>query len=401
MMRIISVIPLLLVWMISPASAQDTETAPVRSPSATPMPIPDDDDGPDADAPKEKAQAQKPAEKTAPPAAKSDVQLQDNPPPRYTVKRGDTLWGISGRFLKNPWKWPEVWGMNKDEVKNPHLIYPGDVIILDLSGATARLRLEGVSDGGLSRWYGYQLQVSKMEPRMRSKMLGRMGIPAIPAKEIGPFLNRPLVIDPDSVARSPQIVATTQDRVVLSAPDIAYATGLDEKQGNYWNLYRPGRTFRDPESGEILGYEAVYLGDAQVESFGEVSTVRIVQAIQEVGNGDRLTVMPPVQSLPYIPRAPERNIRGKVMAGTGTSVSEIAPLSVIVLNRGKRDGVEMGHVLGLYRSEGAVTVGDRRVPLPELEYGIVFVFRVFDKMSYALVMQSKQQVNLNDVVKNP
>ena len=163
-------------------------------------------------------EAAPPSAAPAAPAAEAGepIKLQDNPPSRYTVKRGDTLWGISGRFLKNPWKWPDIWGVNKDLVKNPHLIYPGDVIILDLTGATPRLRLEGMPDGGLSRWYGYELQVTKVEPRIRSQS-SRSAIPTIAAKDLEPFLIRPLVLDPDAIARSPRIVATADSRVVMFA----------------------------------------------------------------------------------------------------------------------------------------------------------------------------------------
>jgi LysM domain len=378
MTRIISVIPFLLAWMLGalPAVALDE-----------PM--------------KEAAPAAAPADAAVAPAqGTSDIKLQDNPPARYTVKRGDTLWGISGRFLKNPWKWPDVWGMNRDEVKNPHLIYPGEVIILDLSGATPRLRLEGVPDGGLSRWYGFELQTTKLEPSVRSTALAT-AIPTIPAKYLDPFLTRPLVIDPEVIAREPKIVATVDDRVVLGANDLAYAAGLDEKKGGYWNLYRPGRVFQDPDTKEILGYEAIYLGDADVRSFGEISTVRIVRVTQEVSVGDRLTVAPPMQSLPYVPRAPEKKVRGKVIAGTSTAMSEIGPLSVVVLDRGARDGLESGNVLGLFYSEGQVPIGGRMVPLPEQQYGLVLIFRVFNKVSYGLIMTARRPVHIDDIVRNP
>jgi len=350
---------------------------------------------------KESAPAAAPADAAVAPAqGTSDIKLQDNPPARYTVKRGDTLWGISGRFLKNPWKWPDVWGMNRDEVKNPHLIYPGEVIILDLSGATPRLRLEGVPDGGLSRWYGFELQTTKLEPSVRSTALAT-AIPTIPAKYLDPFLTRPLVIDPDVIAREPKIVATVDDRVVLGANDLAYAAGLDERKGGYWNLYRPGRVFQDPDTKEILGYEAIYLGDADVRSFGEISTVRIVRVTQEVSVGDRLTVAPPMQSLPYVPRAPEKKVRGKVIAGTSTAMSEIGPLSVVVLDRGARDGLETGNVLGLFYSEGQVPIGGRMVPLPEQQYGLMLIFRVFNKVSYGLIMTARRPVHIDDIVRNP
>lgn len=356
-----------------------------RAAKAVPIQQPDEAEAPGAPA------AAAPAE---------DIKLQDNAPSRYTVKRGDTLWSISGRFLKNPWKWPDVWGVNKDLVKNPHRIYPGDVIVLDLTGATPRLRLEGVADGGLSRWYGFELQTTNMEPRMRSQS-ARAAIPMIPAKDIEPFLTRPLIVDADSIARSPRIVATIDNRVALGADDLAYATGIDRSKGAYWNVYRPGRTFRDPDTGEELGYEAIYVGDGEITGFGEVSTMRITKAIQEVGKEDRLAVMSREQISNYAPHAPEKQIRAKVVAGSDNSVSEIAPLSVVVLNRGARDGLEIGHVLGVYRSEGTVSLGDRKVQLPEQQYGLVMVFRVFNKLSYAFVMNSKRQVNVRDIVKNP
>jgi hypothetical protein len=189
--------------------------------------------------------------------------------------------------------------------------------------------------------------------------------------------------------------------VVLAANDVAYATGLEQSKGGFWNLYRPGRTFRDPDTNETLGYEAVYLGDAQIESFGEISTLRLLRTEQEISKGDRLTVIPTLQSMPYVPRTPEKKIRGKVIAGTSTAVAEIGPLSVVILNRGGRDGLESGHVLGLYRSEGSVALHDRMVPLPEQQYGLVLVFRVFNKMSYGLVMTAQRPVNIEDIVTNP
>jgi len=380
MAKIISIIPFLLFGLAGAAFGDD---------DSQPEAVPPGDTAPPLAAPA-----------SGPANAAGDMKLQDNPPSRYTVKRGDTLWWISGRFLKNPWKWPDIWGVNRDLVKNPHLIYPGDVIILDLTGATPRLRLEGVADGGMSRWYGYELQTTKLEPRMRSTS-SRMAIPTIPAKDIEPFLTRPLVVEPDAIARAPRIVATADARVVLGADNMGYATGIDKGKGPYWNLYRPGRTFLDPDTGEELGNEAVYLGDAEMTAFGEVSTFRVTKAVQEIVKDDRLTVMPPEQSMAYAPHAPEKQVRGKVVAGSDNSVFEIAPLSVVIVNRGARDGIEVGHVLGLYRSEGMVTLGDRKVPLPEQQYGVLLVFRVFNKLAYGFVMNAKRQVNVNDIVKNP
>jgi hypothetical protein len=337
----------------------------------------------------------------ADPAA-ADPMLQDNVPARHVVVRGDTLWGISARFLKNPWKWPDVWGVNKDAIRNPHLIYPGDVIILDLTGATPRLRLEGEADGGLSRWYGFQMQSSTLTPQMRSQALSAVPIPTIPAKAIEPFLVRPLVVDPAQVKRAPVIVANTDQRVVVSAGDTAYVTGLAPGKGSRWQIYRQGRAFQDPDTKEVLGFEAVYLGDADVAGYGDVSTVQIVKSNQEIAKGDRLALAPPLQSAPYVPRSPEKSIRGRVIAGADNTVSEMGTYSVLVMNRGARDGLEIGHVLGLYRSEGSIPVaGGKALALPEQRYGLVMVFKVFDKMSYGLVMASRRPVNVLDTVRNP
>lgn len=375
MPRIISIATLLLGLALgaSVTSAQD-ETMP----EGAPAPVPE-----------------------AAPAAAAPVVLQENVPTRYTVVRGDTLWGISSRFLKNPWKWPDLWGINKDEIRNPHRIYPGDVVILDLSGNTPRLRLEGAADGGASRWYGYELQTSRLSPQMRGSALDALQIPTIPARAIEPFLVRPLIVDNEQVARAPVIVANTDKRVVVSAGDTAYVTGLDPQKGPRWQVFRKGRAFQDPDTKELLGFEAVYLGDADVTGTGEVSTVQIARAIQEIATGDRLAVMraDPISS--YIPRAPAKTIRGRIIAGGDNAVVEMGTYSVIIINRGARDGMEVGHVLGLYRSEGTVEVDARAVKLPEQRYGVALVFRVFDKISYALIMASRRQANVLDTVGNP
>jgi hypothetical protein len=394
MRRIISAVPLLLCLTL-PGLAQDQDEMQPADP-AVPGAMPEDEP---AAAPAEAAPA--PAAESMPAAPVENVPLQDDVPTRYVVVKGDTLWDISARFLKNPWKWPDVWGINRDHIRNPHLIYPGDVILLDLTGATPRLRLEGVADGGISRWYGYELQRSELRPQMRSEPLG-LAIPTISPKAIEPFLIRPLVVDPAQVAAAPMIVANTDQRVIVSAGDTAYVTGLDQRKGPKWQVYRQGRVFQDPDSKEVLGFEAVYLGDADVTGFGEVSTVHIVRAQQEIAKGDRLAIAPPLQSTPYIPRAPERSVRGRVIAGADNTVFEMGTYSVLIMNRGARDGLEVGHVLGLYRSEGSIPMGDNKsMPLPEQRYGLVLVFRVFNKMSYGLVMASRRPVNVLDTVRNP
>lgn len=386
MRRIISAIPLVLCLALpwAPSSGQDEEVDPAAAPSQ-----PTADPAPAIPSGAQGAEAQ-------------GTTLQDEVPARYVVVKGDTLWGISARFLKNPWKWPDIWGINKDFIRNPHLIYPGDVIILDLTGATPRLRLEGMADGGMSRWFGYELQISRLRPQMRGELLSAMPIPTIPAKWIDPFLTRSLVVDPSQIAAAPVIVANTDQRVAVSAGDVAYVTGLDPRKGPKWQVFRQGRVFQDPDTKEVLGFEAVYLGDADVTGFGEISTIQIISARQEIAKGDRLAIVPPLQSAAYIPRAPERSVRGRVIAGSDSTVYELGTYSVVILNRGARDGLEVGHVLGLYRSEGAIPLGDDKlVALPEQRYGLLLVFRTFEKMAYGVVLASRRPVNILDTVRNP
>jgi len=388
MPRIIAVIPLIL-WLCVAGTSSALEETP--GPAETMAPAQAE--------PAEPAAA--PDAPATPAPAGDQITLQDDVPSRYVVVKGDTLWGISSRFLKNPWKWPDLWGINKDVVRNPHWIYPGDVLILDLTGATPRLRLEGAPDGGLSRWYGYELQVSNLTPQMNSQPLA-LAIPTIPAKAIDPFLVRPLIVNPSQVAGAPKIVANVDKRVIVSAGDTAYVMGLDQKKGQRWQLYRKGRVFQDPDTKDVLGFEAVYLGDANVTGFGDISTVQVVNAIQEISLGDRLTVAPPLQNLPYVPRAPSRPVMGRVIAGSDDTVSEMGTYSVVILNRGARDGLEVGNVLGLYRSEGTITVSAHEaLQLPEQRYGLMMVFRVFERMSYALILTSNRPANVHDTFRNP
>ena len=343
-------------------------------------------------------------ESSPPPAAEVGAEdratLKENPPPRYVVEKGDTLWSISERFLQNPWRWPDVWGINKDYVKNPHLIYPGDVIILDLTGATPRLRLEGMTeDGGQSRWAG----ADKLSPQIRSQDLSAAPIPTLSPRLIEPFLSKPLLVDPDAVLRAPRIVATTDTRVLATTGHTVYAEGVKKNDGRRWTVYRPGRRFQDPDSKELLGYEAVYLGNFEVDAFGAVSSGTITKVQQEITSGDRLAVSVPASALPFVPRSPSKSIRGKVVAGADGAVAEIPPLSVVVLNRGGRDGLEVGHVLGLFHSEGVVRAANtgRTLRLPEERYGVAMVFRVFPRMAYALVLNATRPVHIDDIVHNP
>lgn len=333
------------------------------------------------------------------------VQLQDNPPDRYIVVKGDTLWGISQRFLKDPWQWPQIWGMNREQIHNPHLIYPGDVVVLDLSGKTPALRLVkggAAGTGGAAGSALGKLETVKLNPSVRVEALERAPIPAIPASVIEPFLSQPLVIEANGLENSPRIVAAQDQRVVLGAGDRAYVQDMPKDKGADWQIYRVGKTLFDPDTQEILGYEAIYLGQARVIKFDEASPIEITKSSQEISTGDRLVVASPLSGANYVPHAPEKEIKVRVISAYG-GITEGAQNTIVTLNKGARDGLERGHVLALYRHTPPVKNSSGKVTLriPDERYGLLMIFRTFDKVSYALVLQTTRPVNVLDVAQTP
>jgi hypothetical protein len=342
---------------------------------------------------------------------RSDVALQDNVPDRYVVVQGDTLWGIASKFLKDPWRWPELWKLNKDQFKNPHWIRPGDVIVLDRSGPQPELKMG---------------ETVTLHPRVRVEDTSKQAIPSIPPKVIESFLTRPLIIESDGLDRAPQIIAAQADRVYLGNNDVAYVSGIkDAKVDSLWQIYRPGKPLVDPESGRTLGYEALFLGNGKLITAGDPATIQLFAVQQEIGKGDRLIAAGPLVLNNYAPHAPGALIKGRIIATHG-GLGETGPRSVIALNRGKSAGLELGHVLALSRLGRTVAVDGKgttgstpsymmtreealastsvskdTVKLPDERYGLAFVFRVFDGVSYALVMSASRPVQINDVATTP
>lgn len=355
--------------------------------------------------------------------------LAENAPSSYTVVKGDTLWGIAGKFLKEPWRWPEIWNMNQDQIKDPHWIYPGDVIRLEFGAdGKPRLSLDGSSMAGSTQADG----TIRVSPKVRAEKLGQ-AIPSIPGAAISPLLSQPLVLEENGLSDAPKIVATEDSRVIVGAGNRVYVDHLDAKDGVKWQVYRQGNPIIDPDTKEILGYEATYIAEARVTSFGTPSTLEITKSAQEINRGDRLT---PVRETPipsYSPRAPSKMIQGKIVA-LSLGVAEAGQYSIVSINRGKRDGLEVGHVLATYRFGETVPTDDagmaaklkgmlpnfvvpdavvtspdprtqaklqREVKLPNERSGLVFVFRVFDRVSYGLIMQTRRPIYINDVVQTP
>lgn len=327
-------------------------------------------------------------------APKSPLTLKPDAPDRYVVVPGDTLWGISGRYTDSPWRWPELWNLNREQIRNPHLIFPGDVILIDRASGTL-----AIERGTL-----------KLGPKVRSQAMAPEAIPSIPHSVIEPFLTRPLVIDPDGLDKAPTIVATEGDRVIVSAGNNAYVRGMREEKDDTWFVYRPGKALIDPDTEQMLGHEAIYLGTARVTRPGDPSTVVLTSTTQEVGSGDKLVAAGRIDPVTYAPHAPLTHIRGRVMSiygGLG-KVGEAGPHSIITVNRGRADGLEIGHVLALYARGGTVrdtskakNAPDARIQLPDERAGLAFVFRVFERVSYALIMHASRPVSPLDVVQTP
>ncbi|HEY0666021.1 MAG TPA: LysM peptidoglycan-binding domain-containing protein [Gallionella sp.] len=343
--------------------------------------------------------------------------LRDDAPDRHVVVKGDTLWDISGKFFKDPWKWPQIWGLNRESIKNPHWIYPGDIIFLDRTNGTLHIG-EAVSTAPPTPITGEPVSVTsttapstavrtndgttRLSPRIRTEQSDHDVIPTIPASLIAPFLSRPLVIEEDELEEAPTVIGAREGRVVLGAGDVAFVDGMPRDKGDKWYLYRPGKEFTDPETGEFLGIEAVYLGNSEVSRFADVSTIAITFAKQEIYAGDRLVTPSAEEIATYLPRAPWDDISAQVISIYGGS-RQAGQNVIVTLSKGARDGLEIGHVLALYHKGEEITVKndslfgwDKDYTLPDERYGLVFVFRVFEKVSYALVMQTKLPVQLLD-----
>ena len=320
--------------------------------------------------------------------------LAANAPDTHTVKNGDTLWDISSLFLTSPWRWPELWGMNKAQIANPHLIYPGQTLRLVRSNGHARLEIAGSATAQPG-------DVVKLSPTVRD-VTEREAIPSIPNRVIEPFLSQPAVVSANELAGYPRIVATQEGRVFLGRGDTAYARGITDERVERYNVFRPARPLFDPDDvarRTPIAYEAFYLGSAQMTKAGEVATLQIRESKQEIGVGDRLVPITRQPVLAYVPRRPDKPIDGRIVSIYG-GVNEGGTQSIVALNRGARHGVQMGYVLALLDSGETILdrTSNRReyIKLPDERIGMMFVFRVFDEISYALVFRTSKPVKVGD-----
>ncbi len=321
-----------------------------------------------------------------------EIALNPEHPDRYVVVKGDTLWDISGRFLQQPWLWPEVWYVNP-QIENPHLIYPGDVITLVYIDGKPQLRVS--RSGG----------TVKLSPTARATRIDE-AINTIPIDAIRQFLTQPLVVDQDEMKTAPYMVAAADEHVVVGAGDRIYARGITDEADHKFNLYRAGGPYKDPDSGEILGYEAMYIGDAQLNTFADVSTLDLVRSNREARVGDRLRPVSQEEiHAHFTPHAPAGQIEGRIL-NVVDGVSQIGQYQVVAINRGAREGIEVGHVLAVYQTgdiiRDAVTPAPRdTVQLPDERAGEMMIFRVFDKVSFGLIVKASRPMHVLDKVRNP
>ena len=344
-------------------------------------------------------------EETRAPEPEKPVIKRDYPE-RYVVKKGDTLWDIAARFLNDPWLWPQVWHINP-EIRNPHLIYPGDVIVLyrDADGK-AYLTLEG--SGGVIPKPPRGIDTVRLSPKLRYEPIEK-AIPTIKRSIIEPFLKRPRVVSREELEDSPYIVSSYEDHLISGAGNRIYARDIEDETIGRYDVVRPGKVYRDPDSGDVLGYEVINLADARVvrgkTGEDDVVTLNIIKSDREVFNGDRLL---PVEEqrldFHFFPRPPEKQITGRIIA-VYNGLTQIGQFNVVVLNKGDRDGLEPGHVLAIYQAGGSArdpqSALGSRVELPDERAGILMVFRTYEKVSYALVMEAYRSLHVKDRVTNP
>jgi len=343
--------------------------------------------------------------------------LAPNAPSSYTIKRGDTLWSIATLFLKSPWRWPELWGMNRTQIRNPHLIYPGQQLLLvKTADGRAQLVLAGSAGAAATATApaeappaaATEAPVPTERRSPQARVLGDVEhtpVPSIPNNQIEPFLSRPRVLTPEQLAGYPRIVATQEDRVYVGNGDTAYARGIDEsaREGvETFHILRPAKALYDPDDFDRkhpIAYEAFYLGTARLVKGGAVGTLSILESKEEIGVGDSLVPIRHQELINYVPHRPEKDVAGRIIAVYG-GVASVGAGNIVALNRGSSDGLDIGSVLVVLHNGQTIVdrtdAGHPKVKLPDETIGNIFVFRVFDKIAYALLVTASGPIKVGD-----
>ncbi len=328
-----------------------------------------------------------------------DVQLNPNHPKSYKVVEGDTLWEISERFLQNPWMWPEIWHVNQ-QIKNPHLIYPGDRINLVYINGEPRLTLERSRYVKLSPGDNGKV---KLSPSVRINPLGS-AIPAIPLDAVDNFLSRSRIVQNGELEQAPYVLAGGAEHLITGAGDELYARGKFDDEVRVYGIYRQGEVYRDPETKEVLGIQALDIGTVKLQRRkDDIATMSVTRSTEEVRIEDRLLAYEEraVESTFY-PSKPEDEVEALIMAVEG-GVTQVGKLDVVVINRGEREGLEVGNVLAIYKKGEVIKdrVKGGVVTLPDERAGLLMVFRIFEKLSFGLVLEADRPLAVDDKLRRP
>jgi hypothetical protein len=326
-------------------------------------------------------------------------------PETYIVQKGDTLWDISSNFLRDPWHWPEIWFKNP-QVENPHLIYPGDILAIIYIGGQKRIQIQQRGEDGKILASGSGMQIVKLSPRVRSKSIDA-SIPSIPLESIRHLLSRPLIIDKDLLDNSAYVISSIDDHLANSTNDTLYVRKLDTSSGNgRYQLFRPNKPLKDPVTDELLGYEALYVGETKLLKRGDPATLLVTNSVREILRNDRVIPLDNTDFVrDFFPKPPANEVSGKIVSLVD-AISQLGRYQTVSLNLGQRDGIETGNLLrikhvGSVIRDLAEEDPDFRVKLPDEEIGIVMIVRTFEKMSYGLVMEADRPVSIKDYVESP
>ena len=320
----------------------------------------------------------------------TDVVLNPEHPDQYVVVKGDTLWDISAMFLRDPWLWPEVWHVNP-QIENPHLIYPGDLLTLVYMNGKPQLRL---SRGD-----------QRLSPRIRVESLDN-AIPTIPLDAIKQFLTRTIVVDQNELDTAPYVLQSADEHVISGAGDRIYVRGIEGRDIALFDVFEQGGSYVDPDTNEVLGYAALYIGSGPIQQFGDPSTLLLTETTREVRAGYRLRPsdsLDPV--LHFQPHPTPPGTEGRIISVIG-GVTQIGQFNVVAIDLGTREGMEVGHVMRVFQQGDVIRdrfSGKRldKVKLPDEAAGLVMIFRTFEKVSFGLVMKATRAIHINDYVRTP
>ncbi|MCI0749866.1 MAG: LysM peptidoglycan-binding domain-containing protein [Nevskiales bacterium] len=355
-----------------------------------------------------------PTETDAAETPATPVRLESDAPQQYVVQKGDTLWDIADLFLKDPWQWPELWYIN-EQIRNPHLIYPGDVLQLTwIDGAPRLARSEDLAPLPVPEPAPSEVVpgeasvppavvVEKRSPQIRERPL-KQPISSIPLEAIQAFLQGPHLIGKSTLEGAPYMLSFGEERILAGAGNVAYARGLDDPDVAQYRIVRKGEAYRNPDDGKVIGYEAIPVGQAEVRAHGDPGTVFIQRSFMESRIGDYLlSTVPDPLAEHFYPHAPKDVVGGRIIS-VYNGVTQIGQYNIVVINRGSEAGLEAGHVLSVFQTGGFGKDpyrNSRKVRLPDVHAGTLMVFKTEPQLSYALVMSSWLEIRVLDKVETP